>query len=58
MQAKLAAMALLAKMNGWVGLRVEVTGRNGGPIENVLFVLPAPTRRVVDVTPQQVSSSG
>ena len=55
-QDKLAAMALLAKMNGWVGLRVEVTGRNGGPIENVLFVLPAPTRRVVDVTSKRLET--
>ena len=42
---KVAALALLTKIRGMVKTKMELTGRDGGPIEHaVRFYLPAPAR--------------
>ena len=43
--AKVPALAMLAKLQGFIVERHELTGRDGGPIEHaVRFYLPAPAR--------------
>ncbi len=49
--SKMVALDLLARVKKLVGARIEVVGRDGGPIEGVVFLLPAPTRRVVEASP-------